>query len=293
MRRHLYKPLFGGAEAKPGLAGSPHRGRRALFTSPVQPIGGCSPNVFCWDKPSGWPRIVIAFLNHPGLSFLKVNVPCEILEYPSQQQFTAALANPPDILGISFYINETEIALRMAAQARRAGVREVWAGNFGAHSPQVQGAFDRVFRGWGESSVAEALGLPAIKPDQLEHPEMYTAFGTNLYHQMFLSGILFTARGCPWTCNFCQTPSFYGGARPIPLETIERVLWTYRERGVSSINILDESFGTFPAHAREVVGLLHRYGMRWIALTRVDTLLRNFDDWSAQGLFGAISGSRV
>jgi hypothetical protein len=30
--------------------------------------------------------------------------------------------------------------------------------------------------------------------------------------------------------------------------------------------------------------------MRWIALTRVDTLLRNFEEWRAKGLFGAHLG---
>src|ERR1041384_3568991 len=30
--------------------------------------------------------------------------------------------------------------------------------------------------------------------------------------------------------------------------------------------------------------------MRWIALTRVDTLLQNFEEWRAKGLFGAHLG---
>ncbi|HEV2854261.1 MAG TPA: radical SAM protein [Thermoanaerobaculia bacterium] len=259
-----------------------------LFVSPVQPIGGCSPNVHGWDKRPSRVRIAMSFLNHPGLCFLKANLPCEILEYPTQEEFTAALASRPRVLGISFYINETEIALRMAEEARRAGVREVWAGNFGAYSPQVSAAFDRVFTGWSEGRLAEVLEAPA--PSGLAHPEMYGAFGTNLFPSMVLSGILFTSRGCPWTCNFCQTPDFYGKASQIPLESIDRVLWTYKRRGVRGINILDENFGTFRSHSREVVDLLHRYGMRWIALTRVDTLLQNFDEWYAKGLFGAHLG---
>src|SRR6185503_3698746 len=133
--------------------------RRVLFTSPVQPIGGCSPDVYSWDKRATAVRAVMCFLDHPGLAFLGANLPCEILEYPSSDQFEAALADPPDILGISFYINETGIARRMAQRAREAGVREVWAGNFGAYSPEVASHFDRVITGWGESAVSEALGL--------------------------------------------------------------------------------------------------------------------------------------
>jgi hypothetical protein len=58
--------------------------RQLLFVSPVQPIGGCSANGACWDKPPGLVRMVIAFLNHPGLSFRKANLPCRILEYPTR-----------------------------------------------------------------------------------------------------------------------------------------------------------------------------------------------------------------
>ncbi len=261
-----------------------------LFTSPVQPIGGCSPNVYSWDKQPAKVRIAMSFLNHPGLAFLKANLPCEILEYPTEAEFASALASPPEILGISFYINETAIALCMASQARNAGVKQVWAGNYGAYSPEITSAFDRVFTGWAESQLAQALGAEAIPPDQLRHPAMYGAIGTNLFPYMLLSGLLFTSRGCPWTCNFCQTPGFYGKPKPIPLETIDQVLWNYQQKGIRGINILDENFGTFRSHADEVVSLLHKYRMRWIALTRVDTLTANFDKWREKGLFGAHLG---
>ena len=264
--------------------------RRILFTSPVQPIGGCSPNVYSWDKQPGRLKIAMSFLDHPGLSFLAENLPVEILPYPSADQFAAALATPPDVLGISFYINETELALRMVAQARAAGVKEVWAGNFGAYSPQIESAFDRSITGWSESQIASLLELPPIGRESLRHPEIYGAVGTNVFPKMILSGILFTSRGCPFTCNFCQTPDFYGKAHPVPLEAIDRVLWRYQRNGVRGINILDENFGTFPGHSSEVVELLHRYRMRWIPLTRVDTLQRNFDRWAARGLFGAHLG---
>lgn len=263
---------------------------RILFTSPVQPIGGCSPNVYGWDKPPTMVRIAMSFLNHPGLAFLKANLPCDILEYPTEQDFQAVLSRPPEILGISFYINESALAIRMAKLARQAGVKEVWAGNYGAYSPEVSPAFDRLFTGWGESQLAEALGSPAISVESLHHPEMYGAIGTNLFPYMLFSGLLFTSRGCPWTCNFCQTPSFYGKPKALSLETIDRILWIYHRKGIRGVNILDENFGTFRSHADEVVDLLHRYGMRWIALTRVDTLSANFDRWLTKGLFGAHLG---
>ena len=262
---------------------------KILFTSPIQPIGGCSPNVYSWDKSPSVPSIAMSFLNHPGLSFLEANLPCEILPYPDQDTFTQALKDPPEILGISFYINETELALKMVREARQAGVREIWAGNFGAFSPEISSHFDKVFTGWSEYKVAEELGI-SLNPDDFIHPELYGAIGTPLLPRMILSGILFTSRGCPWTCNFCQTPDFYGKAKPVSLEVIDQVLWSYKKKGITGINILDENFGTFKKHARQVVDLLHKYGMRWIALTRVDTLLRDYDYWIERGLFGAHLG---
>ncbi|HEY7409906.1 MAG TPA: radical SAM protein [Vicinamibacteria bacterium] len=263
---------------------------RVVMTSPVQPIGGCSANVYSWDKSPARVRVAMSFLSHPGLAFLGANAGCEVLEYPDAAAFARLLADPPEILGLSFYINETEIALRMAEQARRAGVREVWAGNYGAYSPQVRGAFDRVFEGWAESAVAVALGRPAVPVEGLRHPPLYGAIGTNLFPRMVLSGLMFSSRGCPFTCSFCQTPDFYGRPVPVPLEELERVAWTYRRQGIQGVNLLDENFGTFPGHANAVVDILHRHGLRWIALTRVDTLLRHFDEWSAKGLFGAHLG---
>jgi uncharacterized radical SAM superfamily protein len=265
------------------------RAARVLFTSPMQPISGCSPNVYGWDKSPHRVRVAMSFLNHPGLCFLKANLPCSILEYPNLDQYRAALRDPPDILGISFYINETELVLKMVDIARRAGVKEVWAGNYGAYTC-LDRVFDRVVTGWGEAKVASLLGLPTISFENVIHPEMYGAIGTNLFPKMLFSGLLFTSRGCPWTCNFCQTPSFYGKVTKISLEAIEKTIWTYHRRGVTGINILDENFGTFASHSRDVVDLLHRYKMRWIALTRVDTLLKNFDYWQDRGLFGAHLG---
>jgi len=261
---------------------------KTLFVSPVQPIAGCTPSIYNWDKPSNALNISLSFLNHPGLQFLKANVECDILEYPDATQYAQALQTPPDILGISFYINETEIVIRMIEQARAAGVKKIWGGNLGAYSPEVEGYFDKVFHGWGEAQVAEALETE-LKSSTIIHPPIYCCAGSRLSDTQMV-GMLFTSRGCPWTCNFCQTPSFYDTAQRVPLEAVDKVLWEYHRQGITGINILDENFGTFPKHAAEVASLLYSYKMRWIALTRTDTLLKNFDNWVSKGLYGAHIG---
>lgn len=262
---------------------------RVLFTSPYQPFGGCSPDVYSWNKHVGRVRLEMTFLNHPGLAFLAANVPdVDILEYPTWDEFTAALDEEPvDILGISFYINETELALKMARYARAHGVREIWAGNYGAYSPEIAPYFDRSFSGWGEKQVAAALGRPS---GDFVHPPIYGALGTNLFPMVSLNGFLYTSRGCPYTCNYCQTPDFYGKATPVALDAIEDTLRLYRDQGVLTVNVLDENFGIFPAHTRQVISLFAKYGIRWIPLCRVDLMLRFFDEWRDHGLFGAHLG---
>jgi len=211
-------------------------GRRVLLTSPLQPIGGCSPDVYSWNKTPGAVRLFLSFLSHPGLCFLGANLPVETLEYPSRQDFERALETPPDVLGISFHINESEIALTMAQQARARGVKEVWAGNYGAYNPEIAWAFDRVFTGWSEHAVAQALGLDAT-PREIVHPELYGVLGTSFKAPVILSGTLYTSRGCPWTCNFCQTPDFYGKPAPIPLAEIERIVRA--TAGYGKVAVLD------------------------------------------------------
>lgn len=265
--------------------------RTVLFTSPVQPIAGCSPDVYSWNGRSSPIKLHMSFINHPGLRFLEANLPgLRVLEYPDWAAFERAILDPPEILGISFYINETEIALEMAEFARARGVRQVWAGNYGGYSPEVESHFDRVITGWGEEPTANALGLTPRAPDELVHPAIYGSLSSNLLPVMSLHGLLYTSRGCPYTCNFCQTPDFYGKSQTVPLAAIDKVLRTYAEQGIMTVNVLDENFGIFPGHSNEVIRLLKKYNLRWLPLARADLMLANFDKWREHGLCGAHLG---
>ena len=162
----------------------------------------------------------------------------------------------------------------------------MWGGNYGALTPAVRPHFDRIFVGYAENEVAEALGH---RVETLRHPPLLMPFGMPLL-RIVRFGLLFTTRGCSFGCTFCQTPAFAPKPSTIPRESIQRVLQCYAQHGVVDIIIPDENFGIVPHHADEVTALLAKHRMLWTAMTRVDFLLRHFDQWKSQGLAGVMIG---
>ena len=74
-----------------------------------------------------------------GLRFLRQNVPgIEILEYPTRAEYRQALERGWDVVGFSFYLEESNEIARMAEEARAAGAARIWAGNYGALTPEIQ-----------------------------------------------------------------------------------------------------------------------------------------------------------
>ena len=182
-----------------------------------------------------------------GLRFLQQNVPeLEIMEFPTFDQFKRRLAEGWDVVGISFYISETEEALAMADFARASGaVGEVWAGNYGALTPAVQEKFDRAVVGYAEDEVAAYFGR---KVDRIVHPPLIEHLAAPFGLKLNIYGALFTIRGCSVGCKFCQATTFCSRPRPLPLEAIERVLSYYRDQGIKVVVIEDESFGSDRRH---------------------------------------------
>jgi hypothetical protein len=222
-----------------------------------------------------------------GLRFLRQNIPeIEILEYPTHAEYLQALQRGWDVVGFSFYLEESNRILKMVEEARRAGVPQLWAGNYGALTPSLQGSFDEVFDGYSEDAIARMLGKTI---DAVRHPPLVSQFRLPGGWPMPV-GVLFTTRGCSFQCTFCQTTAFAPRPAAIPLEAIERVLRFYVAHGIRYALILDENFGNIPGHAEAVIELLARYGIRWLVQSRVDLFLRNFDAWLAMGMEGALFG---
>ena len=214
-----------------------------------------------------------------GLRFLKQNIPeIEIAEFPTFDEYKRKLVEGWDVVGLSFYLSETEEALEMADFARASGaVGEVWAGNYGALTPEIKEKFDRVFVGYAENQVAPFFNRTIeriVHPPLIEHLDSSFGLKLNIY------GALFTIRGCSVGCKFCQAPCFCNKPSPLPLESIERVLSYYKDHKINVVVIEDESFGANRRHADEVIGLLDEHEMVWGCMARADYLRDKIDEWA-------------
>lgn len=215
------------------------------------------------------------------------NIPgIEILEYPTRSEYHERLKRGWDVVGFSFYLEETNDILEMTAEARQAGVPELWAGNYGALTPSIQPNFDQIFSSYAEEAVAARLGTPL---DEIQHPPLITEFRLP-GGWSFPVGVLFTSRGCSFTCTFCQTTVFAPRPKPITLQSLDRVLHFYVQHGIHFVLLLDENFGNLPSHSEAVIELLARHKVRWLVQSRVDLFLENFNAWQKCGMEGALFG---
>jgi radical SAM superfamily enzyme YgiQ (UPF0313 family) len=222
-----------------------------------------------------------------GLRFLKQNIPgLTIAEYPTRSEYSELLKRGWDAVGFSFYLEETNDILSMAEEARRAGVAQLWAGNYGALTPSIHSHFDHVFTSYSEQELAGLLGTTI---DEIQHPPLVTEFHLPGGWSLPV-GVLFSSRGCSFRCTFCQTTAFAPHPKDISLESIDRVLRFYVQHGVHFVLMLDENFGNLPAHSEEVIKLLARHKVRWLVQSRVDLFLRNFEKWRQCGMEGALFG---
>ena len=131
----------------------------------------------------------------PGECFI------EILEYPTPTRNHRSIKERLGTQWGSHSIwRRANRILEMAEEARRAGVRQLWAGNYGALTPSLHGSFDQVFNGYSEDALAQTLGKTI---ESVQHPPLVAEFRLPGGWPMPV-GILFTTRGCSFQCTFCR-----------------------------------------------------------------------------------------
>jgi len=205
-----------------------------------------------------------------GLLFLKANVPdVEILQYPTWAEYRAALKSEKwDMVGISFYTWSTPVAIEMAREAREAGVREIWGGNYGAITPGLEAHFTNLVKGPGEFVLHQYVyGRPL---QRIHHPPM---FGETRFRGITSPvGYLYSKRGCNVGCTFCSTPVFNPVEDAISMAELQEALDAYQERKVAHVVIYDESFLLQNNLGNLVIDGLAQRGLSWDCLTRSDLI---------------------
>lgn len=137
----------------------------------------------------------------------------------------------------------------------------VWFGPFGMQmnplpkQPDVTKLPTPAFDLWGSGFAKGALSSPSSHGKQFDGNEMMTAS-------------LYTARGCPYGCKFCADARTK--LREETIEQIEEQVCSLAKLGVQAIRIQDDTFTIKEQRCRQIADVLHRYGFKWRATTRVN-----------------------
>jgi radical SAM superfamily enzyme YgiQ (UPF0313 family) len=93
------------------------------------------------------------------------------------------------------------------------------------------------------------------------------------------AGNLMTSRGCPFTCNFCATPTNWGTAvRGLTPENVVREIEHLIDRyGVQAVWFYDDTFNYKQQRTFDLMNLMiaRKLNVRWYAEVRVDVMTRD------------------
>ncbi|MCS6933614.1 MAG: B12-binding domain-containing radical SAM protein [Chitinophagales bacterium] len=87
-------------------------------------------------------------------------------------------------------------------------------------------------------------------------------------------GVIQSARGCPYFCNYCVHS--FGTKLTVltPENTLEHILFMKKHLGVRSLRFIDDTFTAVPSRVIKLCRLMieHKVNLPWTCLSRADTL---------------------
>ncbi len=144
----------------------------------------------------------------------------------------------------------------------------------------------------GEPRIAhpEELPMPAydlLKPDCYFEPFMEAPFG-----------LIQSARGCPYSCNYCVKSFGRRLTYRTPQQIIDEIIFLKKHHGIRSLRFIDDTFTVSTKRVIEVCQLMieNELNISWTCLSRVDSLKPEMLPWMQKAgckriYFGIESGS--
>ncbi len=138
------------------------------------------------------------------------------------------------------------------------------------------------------------------RPEDLPMPA-YELISPLKYFEPFMPaplGLIQTARGCPYSCNYCVKSYGKKLTYRTPAQILEEIIYLKKEYGIKSLRFIDD---TFTVHNKRVIELCQlmiaqKPDIEWTCLSRTDTLKRDTIAWMKKAgckriYFGVESGS--
>lgn len=113
-------------------------------------------------------------------------------------------------------------------------------------------------------------------PNALPMPA-YEMLKSEYYKEPFLEsplGVIQTARGCPYKCNYCVHS--FGTKLTVltPENVVDQILYMKKHNGIKALRFIDDTFTAIPSRVIKICKLMIEHGVNlpWTCLSRADTL---------------------
>lgn len=139
------------------------------------------------------------------------------------------------------------------------------------------------------------------QPDKLPMPA-YELLQADKYFEPFLKapfGLIQSARGCPYSCNYCVRSFGRKLTYRTPEQIIDEILYLKKQFGIRSLRFIDDTFTVQPARVIEICKMMieQNIELEWTCLSRLDSLKEEMLPWMKKSgckriYFGVESGSK-
>jgi anaerobic magnesium-protoporphyrin IX monomethyl ester cyclase len=140
--------------------------------------------------------------------------------------------------------------------------------------PEAHDSMSRYGRGI-VLSEASVLDLGTIPIPNRDAAKLYRYFLKDARGEEHRATTMFSSRGCPERCAFCDSPALWGRkVRYVPIPSVQRELEQIRELGFTGIHFFDDILPLARKRMVKIAELLKEFGFTWRCFIRVDIMSR-------------------